>query len=89
MLLGAKPFIALAVVAIALSFAMGLLHWNKDKATCMVRRDWKEGSWHTYFAIGRLEWRVKDFDCDHNFKLDPEKWQNDGFGTITPKLDNQ
>lgn len=74
-------FLLLALVAV-MGFALGFLHWDKSKSRCLVSRGWNNGSWHTVWAIGRLEFRAKDFDCDPSFKLDPAEWKSNGFGSV-------
>lgn len=85
MLLGGKIFLPIIGIVLLLGFATGLLHYNHDKAKCMVSRSWSAGEWHTFAAIGRLEFRVKDYSCPDGFYLDPNQYQSDGFGHITPK----
>lgn len=88
MLLGGKVFLPVIAIVIAFSFVTGALHWDSDKARCLVPRRWNAGQWHTGWAIGKLEFRykAKDYGCDPEYKLDPTQWKGDGFGTVTPKL---
>lgn len=84
MLLGGKVFLIAGAVILLFGFGTGVLHINRDKTRCLVTRSWSVGSWHTWFAIGKLEFRVKDYTCDPEWKLDPDQWHND-HGTISPK----
>jgi hypothetical protein len=76
-------FLALIVV---FGFGTGLLWINHDKQKCFQTRYWNMGSWHTVFALGRLEFRARtiDYTCDPEWRLDPHKWQKDASGNITP-----
>lgn len=79
-----KIVLILFALSLGFGFSMGFLHWDKSKERCMVSRNWQEGSWHTFWAVGRLEFRVRDFGCDPAFRLDPAKWEEHS-GTVSPR----
>jgi hypothetical protein len=85
MLFPGKILLAGTALLLVFGFSNGLLHWNHDKVKCFQKRDWTHGDWHTWFAVGKLEFRVKDFGCDPIWKLDPDQFQKDAAGQITPR----
>lgn len=88
-LFSGKIVLVLIVLVVGFGFSTGVFWWNHDRLKCFQTRDWSHGTWHTWFAVGRFEFRVRDFGCEQVWQFDPKEYQKDSTGNITPKLTPQ
>lgn len=66
------PILAVALMS---GFALGVLHWNGDKAKCQYGKRWTSDRWYTGFAISKLEFRYRNlsYGCPNAEKYNPDE----------------